>query len=226
MSIYCHCHTVYSTHPFWGFDALGTPRDMIKVAMKRGMDGLAIVDHNDVKGSLIAKKVAKGLKFTIITGSEIKTASGDLIALGIKENVPMGLSVEETVEKVHALGGITIAAHPYGGYLLRKCLGNEAPKADAVEIFNATVTMASNRKAEILAKKFKRGTSAGSDAHSTREVGYAGIECDKDPIEAILKRKVRIFGHRTPLSDSAFLFSSKFFRSVEWRMKRRRGSFA
>ena len=196
---------------------------MIKVAIKRGLDGLAIVDHNNVKGSLAAKKIAKGYKFTIINGSEITTKSGDLIALGIKENVPIFLTLEEAIEKIHDLGGIAIAPHPFGRYLLRKCIGNEAIKTDAIEVFNSTLTKPANNKALVLSERFKTGKSAGSDAHSTREVGNAGIVCNSDPLEAIVKNKVKIFGRKTSLVDSAYLISRKFIRSVEWRLKRNRG---
>jgi predicted metal-dependent phosphoesterase TrpH len=223
MKIDCHCHTVYSKHWFWGFDALNTPQEMIKIAIKRGLDGLAIVDHDNVKGSLAAKKIAKRYKFLIITGAEIKTKSGDLIALGIKENVPVFLSLEETIEKVHDLGGITIAPHPFGRYVFRRCVGNEAVKADAIEVFNSTLTKPANNRALKLAEKFKTGKSAGSDSHSMKEVGNAGIICDRDPIESIVKNRVKIFGRRTPLVDSAYLISRKFTRSIEWRLKRKRG---
>jgi predicted metal-dependent phosphoesterase TrpH len=223
MRIDCHCHTAYSKHWFWGFDALDTPQNMIKVAIKRGLDGLAIVDHNDVKGSIIAKKVAKRYKFMIVNGSEIKTKSGDLIALGIKENVPIFLPLEETIERIHDLGGIAVAPHPFGKYVFRKCIGNGAVKADAIEVFNSTLTPPANIKAMKLSEKFKIAKTAGSDAHSIKEVGNAGIVFDGDPIEAIVKGKVKIFGRRTPLIDSAYLISRKFTRSFEWRLNRSRG---
>jgi len=223
MKIDCHCHTVYSKHWFWGFDALNTPQEMIKIAIKRGLDGLAIVDHDNVKGSLAAKKIAKGYKFLIITGAEIKTKSGDLIALGIKENVPVFLSLEETIERIHDLGGITIAPHPFGRYVFRRCIGNEAVKTDAIEVFNSTLTIPANNRALKLAEKFKTGESAGSDSHSMKEVGNAGIFCDSDPIESIIKNRVKIFGKKTPLVDSAYLICRKFTRSIEWRLKGSRG---
>jgi len=163
MKIDCHCHTVYSKHWFWGFDALNTPQEMIKIAIKRGLDGLAIVDHDNVKGSLAAKKVAKRYKFLIITGAEIKTKSGDLIALGIKENVPVFLSLEETIEKVHDLGGITIAPHPYRGL----GLADKALKLDldAIETLNGITPPNQNKQAQQLAKTKHLPGVAGSDAH-------------------------------------------------------------
>jgi hypothetical protein len=220
MLIDCHCHTIYSKHWFWGFDALNTPEEMIRAGIKKGLNGLAIVDHNDVKGSLLAKKVARRYKgFTILTGSEIKTEAGEVIALDIKENIPIFLGLEETIERIHDLGGIAVVPHPYGKYLFRKCVGDDAVKADAIEVFNSSLTKPANIKALRLYKKFNTGKTAGSDAHSVKEVGNAGIICD-DPLEDIIKNRVKIFGKRTPLLDMTYLISKKFIRSAEWRLYR------
>jgi hypothetical protein len=218
MKIDLHCHTIYSKHFIWGFDSLNTPEEMIKAAIKKGLNGLAVTDHNNVKGSLEAVKAAKKYKdFKIITGSEIKTESGEIIGLGIKENVPIFLSLEETVEKIHDLGGIAVAPHPFGKYFFRKCVEENAKKADAIEVFNSTLTKGANKKALLLSEKYKTGKTAGSDAHSINEVGNAGIVCN-DPLEDIIKGKVKIFGRKTPFIDIAYLISRKFLRSVEWRL--------
>jgi len=226
MRIDCHCHTIYSKHWFWGFDSLNTPLEVVKAAMKKGLNGLAITDHNKVKGSLIARKISKRFKnFIIITGSEIQTNSGDFLALGVKEDIPKNLSIEETIEKIHDLGGIGVAPHPFGRYLLRKCVENNGRRADAIEVFNASLTNSQNSKALQLALKFSKPVTAGSDAHSIREIGNAGIIFDDDPIEEILKGKTKIFGVRTPLKDIAYLTARKFIRSAEWRISGRRDKY-
>jgi predicted metal-dependent phosphoesterase TrpH len=226
MKIDCHCHTIYSRHSFWGSDALNTPLEMIKAAIKKDINGLAITDHNTVKGSLIAKREARRFKdFLIITGCEIKTREGEIIALGIKENVPMNLSIEETVEKINELGGISVAPHPFGSYIFRRCAGRKGLMADAIEIYNSTLTNSQNNKALSLAKLFKKSFTAGSDAHSSRNVGNAGIIVDGNPIENILKNKVEIFGKHTPILEIANLTYRKFARSVEWRITGRRKKY-
>ncbi|MEM5778277.1 MAG: PHP domain-containing protein [Candidatus Aenigmatarchaeota archaeon] len=225
MKIDCHCHTIYSKHFFWGYDALNTPEQMIKAAMKKGLDGLAITDHDSVKGSLIAKKIAKKYKFTIITGSEISTKLGDFLALGIDEDIPKKLSLEETLEKIHELGGIGVAPHPFGRYLFRKCVKENSKEADAIEVFNSSLNFMQNKKALEFAKKYKKPITAGSDAHSVREVGNAGIICDDDPIESILKNKVKIFSKYTTFIEFANVISRKFIRSIKWRLSKTRGKY-
>ena len=226
MKIDCHCHTIYSKHWFWGFDAINTPLEMIKAAMKKGLDGLVITDHNTVKGSLVGKKVAKRFKnFIVITGSEIKTKGGEIIGLNIKEDVPINLSIEETIEKIHDLGGIAVAPHPFGSYIFRKCINKNALKADAIEVYNSTLTKKQNNKALRFAKKFKKSFTAGSDAHSAIEVGNAGIIVNGNPIESILKNKVKIFGKNTSIFEIARTISKKYIRSIEWRISKKRGKY-
>jgi predicted metal-dependent phosphoesterase TrpH len=226
MKIDCHCHTIYSKHAFWGFDALNTPQDMIKAAIKRGVDGIAITDHDTVKGGLVAKKVARRFKnFVIIVGSEIKTREGEIIGLNIKENVAPNMTIEETVEKIHDLGGIATAAHPFGNYVFRRCAGKKSLVADAIEVYNSTLTKGQNKKALELAELFKKPVTAGSDSHSCREVGKAGIIVNGDPIEDILNRKARIFGSHISLFEIVNRSSRKFSRSIKWRISGGRSKY-
>jgi len=199
---------------------------MIKAAIKNGLDGLAITDHNTVRGSLVAKKEAKRFKdFLILTGSEIRTKEGEIVALGIKENVPMNLSIEETVEKIKDLGGVSIAPHPFGSFIFRRCAGKKSLRADAIEVYNSTLTKNQNNKALSLARLFKKSITAGSDAHSARVVGNAGIIVDGDPIECILKNKLKIFGKHTSILEIANITYRKFARSIEWRITGRRKNY-
>ena len=225
MKIDCHCHTIYSRHAFWGSDALNTPAEMIKAAIKKGLDGLAITDHNTVRGSLVAKKDARRFKFLIVTGCEIKTREGEIIALGIDENVPIGLNIEETVKKIHELGGIAVAPHPFGSFIFRRCAGRKGLMADAIEVYNSTLTKSQNKRAMEMAKLFKKSFTAGSDAHYSKNVGNAGIEFNGDPIESILKNRVKVFGEHTPITDIASITYRKFARSVEWRITGRRKKY-
>lgn len=219
-----HSHTVYSKHWFWGMDALNTPQQMVKAAIKKGVRGLAVTDHQTVKGSLVAKNFAKRYKdFIVLTGSEIRTFSGDVVALGIKKDVPDDLSLADTIEKIHALGGIAVAAHPFAKFLVRKCIGCEAKMLDAIEVFNAGSCKGfQNRKALKYADELRKPKTAGSDAHCMRDVGRAGITCDArtqdDVLDYIMKKRCSIFGEYTPYKDLAYLSIMKFSRSLKNRI--------
>ena len=218
-----HVHTVYSKHWFFGIDALDYPRDMIKAAIKKGLNGIAVTDHNNVRGALIAMKEAKNIdkNFKIIPGIEIRSAKGDILALGIKENVKPLMTVEETVEKIHDLGGIAVAAHPFSAFVFRNVLQQDAIKTDAIEIFNATNSrFYQDSRSMRLAHKYGMPVCAGSDSHSMISVGNAGIICEGDPLECIMKKTAKIFGTYTPYKHIAFQALSKFGRSAKWLLSK------
>lgn len=214
MKIDLHTHTIYSRHWLWGRDAFNTPIEMVKAAIKKKLDGTAITDHQTVKGSLVAKEYVrrKRLDFLLITGMEICTKQGEIVALNIKENIKDGLEIEETIDKIHSLGGIAIAVHPFAKHFFRRSVGENGVKADAIEVFNSSCRGNSNPNALALAKKFKKPKVAGSDAHQCRDIGNAGIICDGDPISMILKNKIKFFGRYNGFNSIILLSCKKIKR--------------
>ena len=61
-----HVHTTYSK------DSLITPKDLVYYAKKRGLNAVAVTDHNQLEGSF---KIAKETKdFLIIPGMEVSSS--------------------------------------------------------------------------------------------------------------------------------------------------------
>jgi predicted metal-dependent phosphoesterase TrpH len=169
---------------------------MIEAAISKGLGGMIITDHDIVAGGLVGRKVALRFKdFKVIPGAEVTSRSGHILAIGIENDVPKGLSVEETVEMIHDLGGIAVASHPFSSRV-RPSLGEECLKTDGVEVFNSANRGDSNSRALSLARGHGRPGTAGSDAHWERTVGSAGIVCD-NPLEDIPRGRVRLFGGYT-----------------------------
>src|SRR5438046_143444 len=92
-------------------DSRVSPTDLVACARQLRLDGIAITDHNSVAGIREAEAAAGDL--IILPGIEISTRSGHVIAYGVREPIPRDLSVGETVERITALGGVAVAAHPY-----------------------------------------------------------------------------------------------------------------
>lgn len=201
-----HCHTIYSNRRHRRFDALNTPREMIEAAIANGLQGMIITDHDNVKGGLVGKRTAREYRdFQVLPGVEISSGSGHILAIGVETNIPKGLEVEETVERIHDLGGIAIASHPFSNRV-RPSLGQECLKTDAVEIFNAANRGLANAKALSIAEAHGRPGTAGSDSHWMKTVGKAGIICD-DPLADIRRGRARPFGtYASLLSMRVFNF--------------------
>ena len=180
-----HVHTTYSK------DSLITPKDLIYYAKKRGLNAVAVTDHNQLEG---AWKIAKETDFLVIPGMEISSADGHIVALNVNELVPRGFSAVETVERIHKAGGIAIACHPY--VLFKGCLRDKVGATfDAIEVINARAFPFKNsvKKAEEAAENFKLSRVAGTDAHYGPQIGYGytAIEAAEPSVDAIAKAIVK-----------------------------------
>jgi len=212
-----HCHTIYSTHRSRILDAVNTPGEMIKAAIRRRLQGLIITDHDSVKGGLVGRRIsARYDSFSVIPGSEITSLSGHILAIGIDRDVPRNLSLEETIEKIHDNGGIAVASHPFSE-TVRRSSREECSAADAIEVFNSHNTETANQSAYQFAKKLGKPVSAGSDAHWARHVGYAGIVCD-NPVEDLRKGRIEIFGCYAPRRDFVGFSLVRLERSLRLRI--------
>jgi len=181
-----HIHTSYS-------DGAGSPEDVIKQAKKIGLDGIEITDHDNFNGFFIAKKYGSE-NFKIIPGVEITSLEGHILCLDATPAVEPLTPAVEVIEKIHASGGIAIAAHPYDvfrggvGDLIRKL------KFDGIEVKNGRTIMSSKNVEDIkrIADEMHITKTGGSDAHSLLEIGNIQLEVNEDPIEAIKKGNVEV----------------------------------
>lgn len=167
-----HLHTHYSR------DCAVSPRRLVEVARERGLSRIAVTDHNRIAGALEAHALAPDF---VIVGEEIKTDSGELLAYFIREEIPAGLSPEETIRRIREQGGIVGVSHPLD-QLRREAMGRDVllrilPHVDCLEVFNARVVWPSdNARALAFAGEHGLPGAAGSDAHSVYEVGRAYVE--------------------------------------------------
>ncbi|NIN72322.1 MAG: PHP domain-containing protein [Gemmatimonadetes bacterium] len=166
-----HIHTRAS------YDCLSDYPDVIATARARGLDRIAVTDHNEIEGALRARDLAPEL---VIVGEEVKTAEGvDVIGLFISEKIPKGTPALETVQAIGQQGGLVYVPHPFAGGkgLGPRVLEAIEPHVDAVEIFNARIHKpALNDKARQWAVQRDLAGGAGSDAHTLREIGRGVIE--------------------------------------------------
>ena len=208
-----HVHTTYSN------DSVITPRDLVFYAKKRGLTAVAVTDHNKVEGAL---KIAKETDFLIIPGTEVSSRDGHIVGLNVKEIIPRGLSADETVGRIHAVGGIAVACHPF--VLFKGSLGKRVTaNFDAIEVINARAFPfnRSTKKAQEAATRLGLSRVAGTDAHYGPQIGYAYTLIDAEPnveamIKAITERRCEPVGEPVPL----FLnLEQQYQRWKRWKRK-------
>jgi predicted metal-dependent phosphoesterase TrpH len=195
-----HIHSQYSE------DATGSPKDIIKILQKKGLQGMAITDHNTVEGGLRALKV-KPKEFIVIPGVEISTKDGHMLALNVTENIKKHLTAEETVEKIIDTGGLPVVPHLFRNMsgIKKEELKNIQTKISAIEVFNSCSLPQTNLKTSKIAKEYDLGGTGGSDAHDLIYAGYAYTTVDTADmnIDSILseinKKKTWGEGNMMPL---------------------------
>ena len=184
---------------------------IITRCLELGINCLAIADHGTVEGALKMQEIAP---FSIIVAEEILTPHGEIMGMFLKETIPSGLSMEETISRIRAQGGLVNIPHPFEiirhSALNGKAIEGIVEHIDVMEVFNSrSPFLANSAKALAFAQKYGIAQGAGSDAHTLPEIGNAYVEMPefngKDEFLNSLAQG-RIHGHRTSLA--MHLFSS------------------
>ncbi|MHC1709286.1 MAG: PHP domain-containing protein [Methanomassiliicoccales archaeon] len=195
---------VHSSH---SGDSKSQIEEVLDACVRKGLSGVAIMDHNSLEGSRYALSLERE-DILVIPGMEISSAKGHILAYNVHEEVPRDLEVEETIDIIRAQGGIAVAAHPYRMW---SGLGEEVTLAndfDAIEIHNGRSTHGNNDDAAKLAVRMCRPFTAGSDSHEPSTVGNAYFISSRncysveDVIKEVLSFDGDTGGRHRPKADS------------------------
>ena len=172
-----HVHSCYSP------DSVSLPISIMRTAKKKGLDGVAITDHNNADGWEAMQKAADETNMKLILGQEVKIIYkkemiGELLTLFLNKPIESH-DYEKVIKKTHKQRGIVSIAHPFREIGPFTKLNLVVEKIDAVEAYNSRCFFnKGNLKAREFALKNNLGITAGSDAHTPWEIGNAYIEAD------------------------------------------------
>lgn len=170
-----HMHTDHSS------DCATPVEVLIETARDRGFGAIAITDHNEISGALAAAEVAARYDdFKVIVGEEVKTAEqGEVIGLFIREKIPKGLTMAETISEIRRQGGLVYVPHPFDRLHSvpdYEHLLDIVEEIDLMEVFNPRVAISSfNEEAERFARKYDIIPAAGSDSHVAQGLGAVRV---------------------------------------------------
>jgi predicted metal-dependent phosphoesterase TrpH len=212
INIDLHVHTKYSKC------AILNPAEIEPLALKRGLDAVAITDHNTIDGALEVKNHAKRIK--VIIGEEIKTTKGEIIGYFLNKQIPPFLTPEETIKEIKRQGGLVSVPHPFdrlrSSRLETKTLEKILPNIDMIEIFNSRDIL-TGQDFGLIEKACQMGTIpvAASDAHLSVEVGksYISIE-DFETAEDFLEniKKSQYVKRKSPFWVHLVTKALKFYK--------------
>jgi histidinol phosphatase-like PHP family hydrolase len=175
-----HVHTSASPdiHDKW---KNSTPEDVVRIALEKKLDVIAVTDHNTAAGCDPIRMASKGTRLVVFPGVEISTHQGHLLAIfdpsvdgkqiedllvslgiaradfgSLEAASPKG--IVEAAAEIEAAGGVAIAAHIEGerGFLKVIKVGAERQRAYAAPNLRALeITDASLRE------RYQAGTVSG-----------------------------------------------------------------
>ncbi len=166
-----HIHSKYSP------DSKLEPELIIRMAKSKGLDFIAISDHNkfvEHKGDIL-----------LIKGEEVSSIDGHILALFIDGEIPSRLTQEGTVEYIHDRNGIAVCAHPFRSV---NGVGSKFRDVyDAIEAKNGRCKAECNSLGVKLAMDLKKPFTAGSDSHFYEEIGRVYMEVEATDEETLRK---------------------------------------
>lgn len=190
-----HIHSQYSA------DCSTPLEQIIERCLETGINCIAIADHGTAEGALKMQRIAP---FPVIVAEEILTPHGEIMGMFLKETIPSGLSVEETISRIKAQGGLVNIPHPFDLFrqaaLAKSKIEAIAGQIDLIEVFNArSLLRRTSVRAVEFARKYGIPQCAGSDAHTIPEIGKTYVEMPEfrgrdDFLEAL--KQGRISGQR------------------------------
>ena len=201
-----HVHSVASS------DGISSIAEIIAAARARGLDGVAITDHDVIMEAESASKISREAGFLVIPGVEVTAKEGHVLVLDPRRAFPKGIPFLEAVSSALSDGSAVIIAHPTdpvshgaGLGLVEKIYHLKVP----IEVLNSSTMRRFNKSARILAERLAMPMCGGSDAHLAEAVGdaFTSIETEEKSlhavIEAIKKGKTAPCGSQTKKSLAA-----------------------
>lgn len=147
------------------------------------LDVIAITDHDKMESSFQARELAakRGYRFEVVTGMEITTLEGHLLALYLESPVPSFKPLADTIEAIHSQGGLSIAPHAMSWLtdsIMRRGLekivtaSDQCHRLDGIETISGGIFRPIlNHRASEWHRKHWLAETGGSDAHFLAIVG-------------------------------------------------------
>jgi predicted metal-dependent phosphoesterase TrpH len=238
LTVDLHCHSNYS-------DGLPTVAGLEEWCLRR-QAGLALTDHNEVRGSLL---LSDRTRVPTLPAIEVGTREGleflvyfpraelleEFYRRGVEPFLLSRFMVRSRVcgltclEHARGLGGFVSLAHPFaygrksiGRHLQRESSNGFATavleQVQAIEVFNAGIPSLANTHAAGFYAGLEKIATLGSDAHTLSDLGNAGVMMQGDSST----RSSELFGQLEraafePLAELTYSPLAKTVAVIAWK---------
>ncbi len=169
-------------------DGLPRPDELLDYIERfTDLDVIAITEHDQITAALRVRELHArrgGYRFEVVTGIEVTTLSGHLLALFVEEPVPSMRPLATIIDLVHRQGGLCVIPHPLspltrsvGARALEQIhlRGGDGLWFDGIELANPSPAgrLTGARARELNEDRYRLAETGGSDAHFLPAVGRA-----------------------------------------------------
>lgn len=243
----CHVHSKYSKHVaitsglikvIGAKECYNELEGIYNTAKDRGMDFVAITDHDTIEGALILNEKKKHKKLDdVIIGEEFEVKGSSeghfvhIVALGIDKKIHEDITdlkkigLRETTRYLKDKDIFYFIAHLTHSaseeLLSPKLIREWVGYANTLEVLNGTATPQENRLTRIIVELYGKNIVAGSDAHTLAAVGNTFTVSEKaktkeEFLEALKRGEVYVKGqldcNTMWLTKEAFKFTYNAFK--------------
>ena len=153
------------------------------VESETDLDVIAITEHDSLEVALRARETwaRSRYRFDFVPGVEVTTLEGHLIALYLERPIPSLRRVEETIDAVHAQGGVCFVPHPMSwltrsigpGTFARLWDVEGRPRFDAIDLASGSpaARVSAGKARRLNDARYKLPVVGSSDAHYVAAIG-------------------------------------------------------
>jgi len=179
-------------------DGLNSVEEVLGAAEAAGLDVIALTDHDDIRGSFSLRDLAakRGSPIAVVTGIEVTTRAGHVLALFVETEIPMFRPLPDTVIAIHRAGGLAIVPHPLS-YLTfsvgERALRTLAARGDALSFVDGLEVRNPSYAGRVRVERarwlnqhvLRIAETGSSDAHHAKLVGTAWTEFPGAGLDAL-----------------------------------------
>ena len=143
----------------------------------KGINCIAITDHNEVKNAIQFKPFFQKKGIEVIVGEEIFTKEGEIIGLFLNQKIEPYMTLPDTIKEIKKQGGLVYVPHPYDGKRNKTVISYDDIKKncndiDFIECHNGrNIKESYSKKQDEIATSLNLRKIVGSDAHTFYEIG-------------------------------------------------------
>lgn len=190
------------------------PKTILRIGERRGLNAIAITDHNTIMGGVKTDRTRRKekSKVVVIIGSEISTNMGEITGIFLNEEIK-SRNILEVVDEIRGQDGLVLVPHPFRRRKfddLRAIIS----QIDLLEKFNSQspITLEQNNLLETLNKTLV----GGSDAHFPQEIGLCKTILNASDLDTGEIRRMLLCPSNVTVSGS---YGSSVFRKLSKGIK-------